>query len=229
MFAAPPQTLIDFFAAGKGVRRLPAAFEVSIQLTMRFRLHAFPLGATLCLLLQTPAAAQTEAAPTRFAIGPYFLLAVPGGAVNERWGVGAGLGVQASARVGQQYAIYAGYSGTRFDLDIIDDMHAIDHGLAAGMMRSFPKGGGGVSVPWVRAGMLAHRLYVVRRGDAGEESGPADGRVGFEAGAGIDVHSSRGVQATLGLEFRRYRARVLGPEREVVSYRALRGGLIFAF
>jgi len=200
-----------------------------MALTMRFRLHPLALGATLGLLLQAPAAAQTPAAPTRFAIGPYVSLAVPAGAVAERWGVGAGIGVQAMVRLDPRYALYAGYSGTRFDLDVFDDMHALDSGLAAGVVRSFPGAGGGGLVPWVRAGVLAHRLSVVRRGDAGEESGPADGSVGFDAGAGIDVRRWRGVQPTLGVEYRGYSARVLGAEREGVRYGALRAGASFAF
>jgi hypothetical protein len=158
--------------------------------------------------------------------------------VAERWGVGAGMGVQASIWLNRSHALYAGYSGTRFDLDPIDDMHASDRGLASGVVHSFPGTGGRPLVPWVRAGVLAHRLSVVRRGNAGEESGPADGSVGFEAGAGIGVQRNR-IQAmlgpnyraypTLGLEYRVYRARVLGAERETVSYVALRGGVTFAF
>jgi len=200
-----------------------------MALMMRFRLHPLAVGAALSLLLQAPAAAQTPAAPTRFAIGPYVSLAVPGGAVAERWGVGAGIGVQALVRLDPRYALYAGYSGTQFDLDVTDDVHAVDRGLAAGVVRSFPGAGGGGVVPWVRVGVLAHRLSVVRRGDAGEESGPADGSVGFDAGAGIDVRRWRGVQPTLGLEYRRYSARVLGDEREDVYYGGLRAGVSFAF
>ena len=199
-----------------------------MTLTMRFRLQPLAMGATLGLLLQAPAAAQAPAAPTRFAIEPYFSLAIPGGAVAERWGVGAGIGVQAAVRLDHQYALYAGYSGTRFDLDIIDDMHAVDRGLAAGVVRSFPRPGGGALVPWVRAGVLAHQLSVVRSGDAGAGRDPADGNVGFEAGAGIRVQGWK-AQAMLGLEYRGYSARVLGPEREGVSYGAMRAGVSFAF
>jgi hypothetical protein len=200
-----------------------------MALTMRFRLHLLAVSATLTLLLEAPAAAQTPAAPTRFAIGPYVTLAVPGGAVAERWGVGAGIGVQAQVRLDPRYALYAGYSGTTFDLDIIDDMHASDRGFAAGVVRSFPGAVGGGLAPWVRAGVLAHQLSIVRRGDAGEESGPADGSVGFDAGVGIEARGWRVVQPTLGLEYRRYSARVLGTERESVYYGAIRGGVSFAF
>lgn len=196
---------------------------------MRFRLHPLAMGAALGLLLQAPALAQVPAAPTRFAIDPYLSLAVPGGAVAERWGMGAGLGVQASVRLDQRYALYAGYSGTRFDLDFIDDMYALDRGLAAGVVRSFPGLGAGAVVPWVRAGVLAHRLSVVRNGDAGEERGPADGGVGLDAGAGIGTRHWSRVRPTLGLEYRGYNARVLGNEREGVSYVALRTGLTLAF
>ena len=197
-----------------------------MALTMRFRLHPLAVGATLSLLLQVPAAGQDPGAPTRFAVEPYLSLAAPRGAVAERWGVGAGIGVQAEVRLDQQYALYADYSGTQFDLDFIDDMHAVDRGLAAGVVRSFPRPGGGALVPWVRAGVLAHQLSVVQRGDA--ESDPADGNVGFEAGAGIRVKGWK-TQAMLGLEYRGYSARVLGPEREGVSYGAMRAGVSFAF
>ncbi len=149
-----------------------------------------------------------------------------------------GWGCKAPVRLDRSHELYAGYSATQFDLDPIDDMHASDRGFAAGLVRSFPQAGGRSLVPWVRAGVLAHRLSVVRRGNAGEESGPADGSVGFEAGAGIGVQRNR-IQAmlgpnyraypTLGLEYRVYRARVLGAERETVSYVALRGGVTFAF
>jgi hypothetical protein len=186
------------------------------------------MGAMLGLLLHSPAAAQAPSAPPRFSIEPHLSLAVPRGAVAERWGVGAGIGVQASVGLDHQYALYAGYSGTQFDLDFIDDMHAIDRGLAAGVVRSFRWPGGGALVPWVRAGVLAHRLSVVRSGDAGEERDPADGNVGFETGAGIRVQGWK-AQAMLGLEYRGYSARVLGLERESVSYGAVRAGVRFAF
>jgi len=84
-------------------------------------------------------------------------------------------------------------------------------------------------VPWVRAGVLAHRLSVVQRGDAGEESGPANGGAGLDLGVGIGTRRGVRVRPTLGLEYRGYRARVLGNEREGVSYVALGTGLSFAF
>jgi hypothetical protein len=108
-------------------------------------------------------------------------------------------------------------------------MYALDRGLAAGVVRSFSRADGGALVPWVRAGLLTHRLSVIRHGDAGEESSPADGSVGFEAGAGIGLRGRRAVQPTLGLEYRSYSARVLGADREGVSYGALRAAVIFAF
>ena len=140
-----------------------------------------------------------------------------------------GWGCKAPVRLDRSHELYAGYSATQFDLDPIDDMHASDRGFAAGLVRSFPQAGGRLLVPWVRAGALAHRLSVVTEGNAaGEENGPADGSLGFEMGGGIGV-TRKMVRSTLGFEYRGYRARVLGTEREAVSYFSFRAGLGIAF
>ena len=205
---------------------------------MRFRFRPLAAGAVLGLLLRAPVAAQAPAPPL-FAVEPQFSIAFPRGAIAEHWGLGVGLGVQFSVLLDQRYALYAGYSGTEIGRNLTGGDHAIDRGLAAGVVGSFPGAGGRPVVPWVRAGVLAHQLAVVRRGDAGEETGPADGSVGLEVGAGIGMqrtpsHARLGRSAvraypTLGLDYRAYRARVLGPERESVSYVALRSGVALAF
>jgi hypothetical protein len=150
--------------------------------------------------------------------------AVPFGAVAERWGVGLDYGVRAAVELTPRYAVYAGYSYTFFDLDPVDDMHAVDTGLAGGVTRSFP--GAGRVVPWVRTGLLIHSLEI--QGGAGTAD---DGRLGFEVGGGVMIRHKRlrALRANLGGGYRRYDARVLGPERETVSYLHAGGGFGIVF
>ena len=139
-------------------------------------------------------------------------LAVPTGAVAERWGVGLDYRAGAALELTPRYAVYAGYSYTFFDLDFVDDLHAADSGLATGVRRSFP--GAGRLVPWVRTGLLAHSLEL--QGERSED----DGGIGFEVGGGVMIphRHRRAVRANLGVAYRRYGARVLGPDRETVSH-----------
>jgi hypothetical protein len=139
-------------------------------------------------------------------------LAVPTGAVAERWGVGLEYGAGAALELTPRYAFYTGYSYTFFDLDFVDDLHAVDTGFSLGVRRSFP--GSGRVAPWVRSGLLIHSLEL-----QGERTGD-DGGLGFEVGGGIMLRHKqrRAVRANLAVAYRRYDARVLGPDRETVSY-----------
>lgn len=151
-------------------------------------------------------------------------VAIPTGAVAERWGVGLEYGLGAAVELTPRYALYAGYSYTFFDLDPVDDLHAVDTGFAGGVTRAFP--GTGRVVPWVRGGVLIHSLEI--QGDALTGD---DGGLGFEAGGGIMIRHPhrRALRANLGAGYRRYDARVLGSDREAVSYFTAGAGLAIVF
>lgn len=154
-----------------------------------------------------------------------FEAAVPRGAVAERWGPTVGVGLNAAVQLVPNYALYAGYSRASFDLDPVDDMHAVDSGFSAGLTRTLPVSGTAV-VPWVKSGLLIHSLEI----EGGARTG-GDGRLGFEVGGGITIPNRRrpALPMSLGASYRRYGARVLGADREAVSYFSAGLGLIVAF
>jgi opacity protein-like surface antigen len=178
------------------------------------------LGATVH---PAPAAAQS---PVPFSVEARAEAAFPRGALDERWGMGAGFGVNATVQLVPNYGLYGGYSRVVFDLDPLDDLQAVDSGFAIGLTRAFPVAGPAI-VPWIGSGLLIHDLQLRDRVDDRTASG--DSQLGFEIGGGVAVALSRNIRLTPGIGYRQYGARILGEERETVQYFSAGVGLNVGF
>jgi hypothetical protein len=178
---------------------------------MMNRIGSLLAGALIALSGAGPAAAQSTGRVTLDA-SPY--AAVPTGAVAERWGLAFGFGANAAFDLVPNYALYGGYSRVIFDIDPFDELRAVDSGYSAGLTRRFPTASLGV-LPWVATGLVLHDLEI--------RDGTATGggsRPGFEVRSGL-LSGPRFIphlRGTVELGYRQYGARVLGPERETVSY-----------
>lgn len=152
--------------------------------------------------------------------------AFPRGALAERWGTGIGFGVTAAARLLPSASLYAGYGYTRFDLDFLDEVHAVDSGFSGGLRlaRAVPLGEVAVE-PWAAAGLLLHEVEI--RGSSTAEGG--DSRPGFEAAGGVAVMLPYGLRFTTRLGYRQYDGRILSTERERVSYFSAGTGIGVSF
>jgi len=197
-------------------------FGIAVVATVLFGAFA---GAVL------PAAAQM---PIPISLEARLALSFPRGAVAERWGTGLGYGVEAAAQFVPHVALYAGYSRSFFDLDFLDDMRAHDSGFAVGVKGdlSLAHFSEAPIAPWLATGLLLHAMEI-----RGTNLPRDDRQLGFEVGAGLAVRASRKPFGDLplvpgsswGLRYRRYEARVLGSEREAVSYLSVTGALSVSF
>jgi len=178
-----------------------------------------------------PAAAQM---PIPISLEARLGLTFPKGAVAERWGTGLGYGVEAAARFVPHVALYAGYSRSFFDLDFLDDMRAHDSGFAVGLKGDLPLAHFSEArvAPWLATGLLVHAMEI-----RGTNLPRDDRQLGLEVGAGLAVRASREPFGGLplvpgsswGLRYRRYESRILGSEREAVSYLTVTGALSVSF
>jgi hypothetical protein len=166
------------------------------------------------------AAAQS---PIPFSVEARAAAAFPRGALDENWGTGVGFGVTATVQLLPNYGIYGGYSRTTFGADDNGLANAVDSGFAVGLTRAFVVAGPAL-VPWVGTGLLIHDMEVAGVANAG-----GDSQLGFEFGGGVAAALTPRVRLTPGIGYRQYGVRLLGAERETVSYFSIGIGLNVAF
>ena len=152
--------------------------------------------AIICLSIPRSAGAQSRI-PLSYEVQPGF--AVPRGALNERWSLGLGLSVNATAEFRPNTLLYVGYSLTAFDVDITSTVKAVDAGPSVGVRRSFPVAGSMVA-PWLKFGLLVHTMDVTGDAATGRDHG-----IGFELGGGVEAgEAPAGIRPNLGVVYRQY-------------------------
>lgn len=193
------------------------------------RMLWIPLALTLALV----PIAGVQAQITPFSVEAEAGVVIPTGDFGDDFATtGFGLGLTAAYRVAPMLDLYAGFSWQRFGAEDDPefgefDVDIDDSGFSLGGRLHFP-GAPGIS-PWVRAGVIFHRLKV-----SGSEGGfsisvESDRTVGFELGGGAAFPVAPRVEITPSLSFRRYTPELAGESDEAVTYLGLGVGARFTF
>lgn len=101
--------------------------------------------------------------------------------------------------------VYAGASWTRFGVDSEEaeevDAHFTDLGFSAGARVNLP---GAIVQPWLRGGLIYHRLQISGEEGGFEASFKTDWALGFEVGGGGGIPVAPTVVITPGVRYRSY-------------------------
>lgn len=147
---------------------------------------------------------------TPFAVEVRGGLAVPTGQWKDDLGLKAdyALGANVSVQAMPLVAVYGAYNYNRFKSDAFStggtDVSVIDRGFSAGVKVGVPTPFIPID-PWVKAGAVFHNLKAkVSDGSGSAQDDFANGKVGFEVGAGVGIALGPKVSFTPGVSYTRY-------------------------
>lgn len=120
--------------------------------------------------------------------------ALPAGAFHDVAGGGPAMELSATWHALPLLGVYGAYQWNRFNWSGVDG-HAADAGFAVGVRLAIPAPLLPID-PWIRAGIVAHRLE--------GETLVEEAKHGWEAGAGLAFPVARGLALTPGVLWTRY-------------------------
>jgi opacity protein-like surface antigen len=179
-------------------------------------LRVFCAGLALAAAAPLAAQAQQAAGPLQFELRGG--AGVPTGEFGEGLKTGWGINANAAYFVTPVIGIYAGYSYSRFgikdadweveeaDLDFGFDV--TDSGIGLGAIVNVP--GVPSLAPWIRGGLVYHKLGFEVSGSGGSASVKGDAALGFEVGGGLAIPVAPRISITPGVGYRQFRPRFDG-------------------
>lgn len=191
----------------------------------------------LLLLISAPGASAQFLLPIPVSVEVRAGAGIPtGDFANREPGIqaesGLMVGAGAAVHISRRFALFGGYSRTRFGCPRCGeqglDADVTDTGGDFGLQVILPASIRGLG-PWIRAGGVYHQISF--SGTQGELS--SDPALGFEVGGGISLSLLRVIRLTPGVRYRTYSAELdlggLGEETVDVSHVLVDVGLSYRF
>jgi hypothetical protein len=164
-------------------------------------------------LLASAAPLHAQASlPLAFQVGGGFVL--PLGEFADVAGNGFGASVGTGFQLAPNLGLYAGYSWTRFESDLVTG-DVTDSGISAGLSFVLPQLAASV-FPWVGAGVVLHRLDI-----GGVAQQPSRGDPGLGLAGGVLIPLSAAVYISPSVGFVRYMSEFPGRAEIAVSHLSL--------
>jgi opacity protein-like surface antigen len=149
--------------------------------------------------------AQGTAPSTPLSIEVRGGVAIPQGDLKDDGDAKTGytFGANATFQATPMFGVYAGWSRNSFGIEDTEDASFVDQGFDAGVKVSFAGGSMPVS-PFVRGGVVFHKLSLQGEDEGVEVEIESDNAIGFDVGAGVSIPLGQRMSVTPALSYSKF-------------------------